>query len=98
MAARIDIVDHANHQQRRGDSDGQIAFHTPGELAALGCTAQVLVVDDGFALMHFTGMNPDTRAQEVQRLEQEGQFNYWASRLLCEPDTDYLYSHVKVRT
>ena len=89
MAAQIDIVI-TQIISNDEETDGQIAFHTPGELAALGCVAQVPVVDDGFALMHFTGLSPDTRAQEVQRLEQEGRFNYWASRLLCEPDTDYL--------
>ena len=89
MAAQIDIVI-TQIISNDEETDGQIAFHTPGELAALGCVAQVPVVDDGFALMHFTGLSRDTRAQEVERLEQEGRFNYWASRLLCEPDTDYL--------
>jgi hypothetical protein len=96
LAAKIDIVV-TQIVSIDEESDGRIAFHTPGELAALGCVAQVPVADHGFALMHFTGMNPDTRAQEVQRLEQEGRFNYWASQLLCEPDTASLSSSFSIQ-
>jgi hypothetical protein len=69
-----------------------ISYFTLNEIFGLGCTAEVADEHEGLVLMHFDGVDPEVKEEQIAKFKDEGRINCRATTMLSKGDP-WFYSN-----